>query len=155
MKHHTIVCTVPTWALGYLVNSNHEGLDIHEIELCANFLAAHKIVAGQMDAEGEVFIARTNDIGGYAKECIKMRFMSDLTAADMFNKVVCPVNLRYGAPMGRQSNPPKSWEGIPRYDRKVLLDSGGYDKHGAYWGLGGELRLRISKDFQNWEFYRK
>lgn len=55
-------------------------------------------------------------------------------------KQFCPVNSRYGAPMGRSSY------GVPEQCApksirvfKVNLDSGGYDDGGAYWGHGDAL----------------
>lgn len=49
------------------------------------------------------------------------------------------VNCKYGAPMGRASYGAPSEE--PRSLRlfQVMIDSGGYDEGGAYWGLGGPL----------------
>jgi hypothetical protein len=44
------------------------------------------------------------------------------------------VDCRYGAPMGRHCGPTISHGGKISL-RKVRLDSGGYDKGGAYWGL--------------------
>lgn len=48
------------------------------------------------------------------------------------------VNCRYGAPMGRQSS--KGYtvtaDALPLRLVRVPIDSGGYDRGGAYWGLG-------------------
>lgn len=45
------------------------------------------------------------------------------------------VNCKYGAPMGRRDR--SQGEMLGRvYLRKIVLDSGGYDKGGAYWGHG-------------------
>lgn len=49
------------------------------------------------------------------------------------------VNSQYGAPMGR-----RDYQGDPDtcskfYLQRVALDSGGYDRGGAYWGLGCPL----------------
>ena len=40
------------------------------------------------------------------------------------------------------------------YDSAVQLDSGGYDKGGAYWGLGSQLRVKYNKDLSYINFYR-
>jgi len=50
------------------------------------------------------------------------------------------VNSKHGAPMGRPETPAR-WPSIPRkfYLQRVPLDSGGYDRGGAYWGLGPRL----------------
>lgn len=95
-----------------------------------------------------------------------------MTSKDIFNTIVCPVSGKFGAPMGRRDNKNVSeepatgagqlyfkciqicWDTMPHFDRVVPLDSGGYDKGGAYWGLGSPLRLRYTKDGQYWEFYR-
>ena len=42
---------------------------------------------------------------------------------------------RYGASMGRRSDPIAGKVHL----QKVVLDSGGYDKGGAYWGTGETL----------------
>lgn len=54
------------------------------------------------------------------------------------------LNTRYGAPMGRPSADPRKWNILPdthfrMYLQRVPLDSGGYDRGGAYWGLGAPL----------------
>lgn len=57
------------------------------------------------------------------------------------------VSCKYGAPMGRRGNP-----GIPGkcYLRRVRLDGGGYDRGGAYWGLGQPLFEVYSDDFSDY-----
>jgi hypothetical protein len=57
------------------------------------------------------------------------------------------VNCRYGAPMGRASHPNEFSEqhytvmsnAPPMYLVRCPLDRGGYDRGGAYWGLGEPL----------------
>jgi hypothetical protein len=48
------------------------------------------------------------------------------------------LNTQYGAPMGRPSHahPANAYK---VYVSKVKLDSGGYDRGGAYWGHGQRL----------------
>ena len=57
-----------------------------------------------------------------------------------------------GAPMGRcniiDQNPGKT------FDRRVDLYQG-YDRGGAYWGIGPELRVRYNASLSHIEFYRK
>ena len=93
---------------------------------------------------------------------------------DLFNQVISPVNTKYGAPMGRSNvypdNAPTWFENFscltPKehiqlhcsgkvYDRIVQLDSGGYDKGGAYWGHGAQLRVAFSQDLTFILFYRE
>jgi hypothetical protein len=51
---------------------------------------------------------------------------------------ITPVSCKYGAPMGRRTQPgDPSGERI--HLRRVRIDCGGYDSGGAYWGLGQPL----------------
>lgn len=47
------------------------------------------------------------------------------------------VSSKYGAPMGRAGG--RSEEGGPYYLRRIVINSGGYDAGGAYWGVGAPL----------------
>lgn len=50
------------------------------------------------------------------------------------------VSSRYGAPMGRSSDNMANFGSCGKIHlAKVTLDSGGYDKGGAYWGHGETL----------------
>jgi hypothetical protein len=57
------------------------------------------------------------------------------------------VNCKYGAPMGRREWGPRDpdYEGV-FYLQHISLDSGGYDKGGAYWGIGSRLYGYASTD---------
>jgi len=81
-------------------------------------------------------------------------------------RVITPVNLTYGAPMGRSnvgSHPHTITSGKsckiykknqPKiYDKKVNLIQG-YDFEGAYWGCPNNLRVRFTPDLSYIEFYR-
>lgn len=84
------------------------------------------------------------------------------------NKIITPVNSKYGAPMGRAnvgSQPITVTSGrnnrivkknqVKVYDCAVPMSSdGAYDKGGAYWGIGRQLRVRYTKDLSYIEFYR-
>jgi len=70
------------------------------------------------------------------------------------DKIITKVNTKYGAPMGR-NNVFKNKESKTVFDSAIPLDSGGYDKGGAYWGYGPQLRVRYTKDLSYIEFYRK
>lgn len=61
------------------------------------------------------------------------------------------VSCRYGAPMGRCSESLSPTHRI--YLRRVRLDSGGYDRGGAYWGAG--LPLYCAWDDNGGEVYRR
>ena len=70
------------------------------------------------------------------------------------DKILYKCDCRSGAPMGRcdiGTRPTNQ----RIYDCKVSLCSQGYDKGGAYWGFGGELRVSYTKDLSYIEFYRK
>lgn len=96
-----------------------------------------------------------------------------LKSDDLFKEVIYQCNCKYGAPMGRGNIIPNgvpTWleetsywtakEYIKRhykgkvYDRIVPLNSGGYDKGGAYWGHGAMLRVAFSHDLTFILFYR-
>lgn len=68
-------------------------------------------------------------------------------------KIICPVNCKYGAPMGR-ANVGKEPTGKKIFDSPVKL-SEGYDKGGAYWGNPSNLRVRYTKNLQYINFYRQ
>lgn len=50
-----------------------------------------------------------------------------------------PVNCRYGAPMGRHTGPNYLETSDPLRLQRVPINSGGYDRGGAYWGHGAPL----------------
>ena len=79
-----------------------------------------------------------------------------MKSSDAYRNIVCDVYDRYGAPMGRRSDP--YWRKPTDkkiYDRKVPLNMGGYDRGGAYWGSGDELRVEYTADLEYVRFYRK
>ena len=41
------------------------------------------------------------------------------------------------------------------FDCRVNLDIGAYDRGGAYWGIGAQLRVSYTKDLSYINFYRK
>jgi hypothetical protein len=69
------------------------------------------------------------------------------------NKIITPVNCQYGAPMGRP-NIGTAPDNKRTFNCKVPLDSGGYDKGGAYWGYPSNLRVAYTKDLSYIHFYR-
>ena len=70
------------------------------------------------------------------------------------NSIIDKVNCRRGAPMGRSNVGTRPTEQRV-YDCKVPMSScGAYDKGGAYWGIGGQLRVSYTKDLSYIEFYR-
>ena len=63
------------------------------------------------------------------------------------------VSSKYGAPMGRRSDPLSRFEGAKVHLQRVRL-SGDYDSGGAYWGQGAPL-WRAWEDADGYEaFFR-
>ena len=56
-----------------------------------------------------------------------------------------PVNCKYGAPMGRYSDNPTNFDGLPVTLSLVTLTDG-YDDGGAYWGDGAPLFCAIGEN---------
>lgn len=70
------------------------------------------------------------------------------------NRVITKVNTRFGSPMGRYNVGSKPKQPTKIYDKRVPMIDGAYDKGGAYWGIGRELRVRFTADLSYIEFYR-
>jgi hypothetical protein len=68
------------------------------------------------------------------------------------NKLVSLVDTTRGAPMGRY-NFGAAQEGKRVFNMPVHLNDG-YDKGGAYWGLGKPLRVEFHADLSYYEYYR-
>ena len=70
------------------------------------------------------------------------------------DKIITKVNTSNGAPMGR-SNYGEAPAKCHIYDCAVPMSAdGAYDKGGAYWGIGRQLRVKYTKDLSYIEFYR-
>ncbi len=70
------------------------------------------------------------------------------------DKIITEVNGQYGAPMGRSDIGTRPQD-EKIFDCKVPMSSdGAYDKGGAYWGCGAELRVAYTKDLSYVRFYR-
>ena len=73
------------------------------------------------------------------------------------DKIITKVDTSRGAPMGRHDvgEPPLPFE-AKIYDCRVpMCSDGAYDKGGAYWGIGKELRVMYTKDLSYIHFYRR
>lgn len=70
------------------------------------------------------------------------------------DKIVTNLSTKFGAPMGR-SNVGEKPSDKKVFDCKVPMVDGAYDKGGAYWGMGSELRVSYTKDLTYVNFYRK
>jgi len=69
------------------------------------------------------------------------------------DKIITKVSTKYGAPMGRV-NVGSFPDDVKVFDSAVPM-RGTYDKGGAYWGLGTQLRVSYTKDLSYINFYRK
>lgn len=70
------------------------------------------------------------------------------------DKIIDKVDCRFGAPMGR-SNVGSRPTNKKIFESAVPMDaSGAYDRGGAYWGTGNQLRVRYTKDLSYVEFFR-
>ena len=68
------------------------------------------------------------------------------------DKIITEVNCFYGAPMGRMNEGSKPAD-KPIFDCAVPM-CGAYDRGGAYWGYGPQLRVSYTKDLSYINFYR-
>lgn len=84
------------------------------------------------------------------------------------DKIITKVSCQFGAPMGRYNYDnrielihggeagTKKLSGGKVYDCAVpMSNDGAYDRGGAYWGIGKQLRVKYTKDLSFVEFYRK
>lgn len=86
---------------------------------------------------------------------LKGQGYDDLNVIDSrkpLTRILSPVSCKYGAPMGR-ANIGQAPKDKPVFDSLVALTDG-YDKGGAYWGIGNPLRVKYTKDLTYIEFYR-
>jgi len=87
------------------------------------------------------------------------------TSAGLFKLVIDKCDLKWGAPTGRgnvyennlidQTKPDDEIKPGKTFDRRIDLDNDGYDKGGAYWGRGTELRVTYNQDLTYIQFYRR
>lgn len=76
------------------------------------------------------------------------------TSAGLLKILMAPMKTPYGAPMGRDNkiidNPGRL------FDRALPMSScGAYDKGGAYWGTGRQMRVQFNGDLTYVRYYRK
>lgn len=162
-----VVFKIPEWAISFFANDDEAGLVEEEIVLCKKFMRQNRVKGFLAIHSEEPFFQLSNDVGPMAGMCVEAVFHVWHTSQELFDRIVCPVDTRFGAPMGRTnklwplkeggfydfSADPIDWGNTPHFDRTVPMCSG-YDKGGAYWGFPNDLRVRFSKDGEWWEFYR-
>lgn len=88
------------------------------------------------------------------------------------DKIITRVDTRRGAPMGRSNVEPQAYSIVDTGDKFVvdretkeskrlfdcavpMASDGAYDKGGAYWGTGAQLRVSYTRDLSFIKFYRK
>ncbi len=87
------------------------------------------------------------------------------------DKIIDKVDSRRGAPMERSSVFPQKYTivDIGSHHKHIVIDNksktlfdcavpmsdGAYDRGGAYWGIGNQLRVEYTKDLTYIKFYRK
>lgn len=69
------------------------------------------------------------------------------------DKIITKLNCQFGAPMGRY-NKGKKPSDKKVFDCAVPMGDSAYDKGGAYWGIGRQLRVSYTKDLSYINFYR-
>lgn len=79
------------------------------------------------------------------------------TSKEVYDSIICIVEGRNGAPMGRANiGDRRLTEGKRIYCRRVPLTyDGAYDKGGAYWGCGSPLYVEYTLDKSYVHFFRK
>ena len=77
-----------------------------------------------------------------------------MTSKQAYDLILCDVDCRRGSPMGRVNVGEKPTDKRIFNRRVPLIYDGVYDKGGAYWGMGRELRLEYTSDLTYIIFYR-
>lgn len=71
-----------------------------------------------------------------------------------YRSIITKCDCKYGAPMGRCSIGEKPIKGTI-YTYEIPIDFQGYDRGGAYWGLGSPLFVEFNATLTYVKFYRK
>lgn len=128
-------------------------------EIWANYGAGPESVTGaenHQDARRLLKEYRENEPGTY--HWIKtVRVPNPNYIPTPFERILCPVNCAFGAPMGRPNTIPAKHPSERIFDRAVHFIDGDYDRGGAYWGGGRDskpLRVRYTRSLSYVEFYR-
>lgn len=77
-----------------------------------------------------------------------------MTSQQAYDLILCDVDCRRGSPMGRANVGEKPTDKRIFNRRVPLIYDGAYDKGGAYWGMGKELRVEYTSDLTYIMFYR-
>lgn len=73
------------------------------------------------------------------------------------DKIITKLDCKYGAPMGRFNvGSENDCKGKRVFDCIIpMYSDGAYDKGGAYWDIGKQLRVKYTKDLSFIKFYRR
>lgn len=140
---------------------------------------------GRLVLGDENGFGRKNDVDGFAGDTYQAAYILDKSPVQIaFEATFRDVGSRWGAPMGRRdrgkllpdgrvlhdtgkcscstgiwgmcSECPKPEPIKARiYDRYLPMDSQGYDRGGAYWGIGPRMRVRFTACLSFVEYYRE
>lgn len=77
-----------------------------------------------------------------------------MKSSEAFKQVLCPVGTKFGSPYGRRNVGEKPTD-KRIFCRRIRLDSGAYDKGGAYWGFGNPLFVEYTADLTYIRFFRR
>lgn len=160
MRLRKITFTLPEYLAGYLINNDATGLtDIEQKEI-DEFLKANN-VGSCLSCDGlndiEAHFAHSNDLnnmGCNVYDYVFVRLPKNKVYARTIDKIVTKLDCKFGAPMGRNN------VGTKPQNQKIfdcclpMSSDSAYDKGGAYWGIGNQLRVQYTRDLSYIRFYR-
>jgi hypothetical protein len=148
MSIRTLDVVLPAIWASYLINGDASGLNDADIEQCdRDTEGLGRCLTMGDDTWFETYKGIGHDVASYM-------FAPPVAPKDAIKQILktVPVTLS-GAPVGRPNIGTRAHGFI--YDRKVTLNSVGYDRGGAYWGVGKELRVKFNGALTWVRFYRK
>lgn len=91
-----------------------------------------------------------------SKIVLSLTYQNQTIMARTIDSIITKVNCKYGAPMGRYGTGTDTPTDKRVFDCAVPMGrDGAYDRGGAYWGIGSQLRVEYTKDLNHVRFYRK
>lgn len=165
MRRKILTYILPEYLACYLINNDDSSLFAAELTEINNFLKRERISITGVSDEG--FFKHSNDLNNIGVTCLEY-YAFRIPYNRTIDKIITKVDTSRGAPMGRPNvgtRPVTVTRGnngrICKCDQKRIFDcrvplpiDGAYDKGGAYWGIGAELRVAYTKDLTYIEFYR-
>jgi hypothetical protein len=147
--------TLPSYWACYLINGDASGMEDDEIKEVDDWLKSSNAGSCVGCSEESEFKHR-NDANNLGADCLDYYFLyHPKSASQVYAEIICEVNCKFGAPMGRANvGPVNKPTYVTVFDRKVPLYDGAYDKGGAYWGTPNNLRVMFTEDKSFVKFYR-